>query len=92
MTCKLMSKIIIVQIKDLNKDFVEITRPYLLYVLRNKPSKSVTVRSGLAGPVHRFKRFSWSKNGHTFLSHIFPIFFKGFRADLMSTDQSIYDC
>ena len=37
----------------LNKDSVKISGPYLLYFLRNKPSKSVAVR-----PVHRSKRFS----------------------------------
>ena len=33
------------QIEDLNKDCVKISRHYLLYLLINKPSKSVTVRA-----------------------------------------------
>ena len=38
-----------------NEDFVEFSCPYLLYFPRNKPSNIVTVDSGQAGPVHRFK-------------------------------------
>ena len=34
------------QIEDLNEDCVKISRPYLLYFLRNKSSKSVTVGFG----------------------------------------------
>ena len=43
--------------EDLNEDCVKISRPYILYFPRYKPSKNVTVRSGqlivlndLAGP------------------------------------------
>ena len=53
-----IAQILIAQIDDLNEDCVEISGPYLLYFLRNKPSKRVTVRLGFAGPVHHFKRFS----------------------------------
>ena len=35
-------QILIAQIEDLNEDCVKISGPYLLYFLRNKPSKSVT--------------------------------------------------
>ena len=48
-------KIMKAQVEDLNEDFYEILRPHLLYFLRNKPSKSVTLGPGRAGLVHRFK-------------------------------------
>ena len=38
-------QILIAKIEDLNKDYVKIRQPYLLYFLRNEPSKSVTVGS-----------------------------------------------
>ena len=50
------SQIFIAQIEDLNEDCVKISGSYLIYFLRNKSSKSVTV--GWAEPVHCFKRFS----------------------------------
>ena len=40
---KISIKILIAQIVDLNKDYVKISRPYLLNFPRNNPSKSVTV-------------------------------------------------
>ena len=43
---------------DLNKYCVKISRPYILYFLRNKPSKRVTVGPDRVGPVHQFKLFS----------------------------------
>ena len=46
-------QLLIAQNGKLNEDCVKISGPYLLYFLRNKPSKSFTV-----GPVYRFKRFS----------------------------------
>ena len=42
----------------LNVGYVIISHLYLLYFSRNKPSNSVTVGSGRAGQVHRFKQFS----------------------------------
>ena len=80
-------QILIAEIKDWNEGCVKISLLYLIYFPRYKPSKSVTVGLSRVGPVHYFKRFSWSENGHTSLSHIFPIFFKGFRADLMFTSE-----
>ena len=38
------------QIKDLDEDCVKMSGPYLIYFLRNKPSKSVTVGSGRGRP------------------------------------------
>ena len=40
----------IAQIGKLNEDCVKISGSYLLYFLRNKPSKSDTVGSGQVGP------------------------------------------
>ena len=40
-------KLSIAQIEDLNEDCVKVSGPYLIYFLRKKPSKSVTVGSGL---------------------------------------------
>ena len=65
--------------EDLNKNYVQISRRHLLYFLRNKPSKCVTVGPGLAGQVHRFWQIQ-SKNGHETLFQNFPIIFEGFRA------------
>ena len=45
----------IAQMEDLKQDCVNISRPYLLYFSRNKPSKTVTVESGQTRSVHRFK-------------------------------------
>ena len=36
----------IINLRDLNEDCVKISRPYLLYYLRNKLRKSVAVRPG----------------------------------------------
>ena len=41
---------VITQIEDLNEYWVKISIPYLIYFLINKPSKSLTVGSGLARP------------------------------------------
>ena len=42
--------------EGLNKDCVEISRPYLLYNFQEKkPSKSVTVGTGRAGSLFNFK-------------------------------------
>ena len=57
---KQRSQILIAQIEYLNEDCVGISGPYLVYFMRNKPSRSVTVGPGRVGPVHHFKRFSWS--------------------------------
>ena len=43
------SKILIAEIESLNKYFVNISRPYLLYFPRHKLSKSFTVRLGRTG-------------------------------------------
>ena len=47
-----LSKILhfIVQIEDFIEDYAKISRPYLLYFPRNKPSQTVTVELGRAGP------------------------------------------
>ena len=42
-------QVLIKKIENLNEDGVKISRTYLLYLSRNKPSKSVTVGSGQAG-------------------------------------------
>ena len=47
----------------------------ILFTLR-EISRQIALRPGRVEPVHNFKRFSWSKYGHTSLSQIFPIFFK----------------
>ena len=39
----------IAEIKDLNEDCDKISGPYLIYFMRNKPTKSVTAGSGRAG-------------------------------------------
>ena len=43
------SQILIAEIKDLNGECVKFWCPYILYFYRNKPSKSVKVRSDRAG-------------------------------------------
>ena len=68
---------------------MKISRLYILCFPRNKPSKSVKSRQaaelGRIGPdrvgvdrvgsVHRFKRFSWSKNDQKTLFQFLPIIF-----------------
>ena len=61
------------QIKDLNKDCVKISLPYLSYFPRNKPSKSVTVESG------RFIILNYSASPKMVIQIYFN-FCKGFRA------------
>ena len=60
----------------LNEDCVKISRPYILYFPRNKPSKNATARSD------RFivLIYSASHNGHKIVFKFFPNFFKGFIA------------
>ena len=50
--------IFIAKIEDFNEDCIKSSRPYLLYYLRNKQSKSIAVGPGRVGPVHRLKRLS----------------------------------
>ena len=57
-----MNKFQIAQIKDLNEDCVEISRPYLLYFLRNKPSNSVTIGLGMADSASLIINFTASAN------------------------------
>ena len=44
------SKSLITKIEELNEDFIIFCMPYLLYLPRNKSSKSVTVGPGLVVP------------------------------------------
>ena len=55
----------------LERRLCQISRPYLLYFSRNKPSKSVTV-----WPVHRFKWFSQSCGYKTLFQFFFRFVFK----------------
>ena len=67
------SQILIKQIKDLNKDFVEILRLYLSYFHRYKPSKSVTV-----GPDH-FKCQTRHLNDSASSKMVIKLYFNFFR-------------
>ena len=44
------SQVLKEQIEDVNEDFVNISRPYILYFPINKPSKRVTVGLDQDGP------------------------------------------
>ena len=47
----------------------------ILFTFREM-TRQIALRPGRVGPVHHFKRFSWSINDHKSLSQIFPIFLK----------------
>ena len=83
------SQIFIAQIEDLNEDFDKISPPYLLYFLRNKPLKSVTVGSGRSIILKDSAR---PKIVIKIYFNVFRSFFLCFRAVWMSSRLSIYDC
>ena len=71
------TQILIAQIEDLKENCVKISRPYFLYLKRNKSSKRITLGPSRVGSVHRSSSsFSQSENGHTNLFSFFQIFLK----------------
>ena len=65
----------------MNEDCVKISRYYLLYFLRNKLSKSVTVEPGQSGRAgSSFKCSASPKMVINFYFNFFRFIIKGFRA------------
>ena len=62
------------QMENLNEDCVKIPSPYLLYVSRDKPSKSTMVGSG------RLFVLNDSVSSKMVIQIFLPIFLKGFSA------------
>ena len=72
----------------MNEDCIEISLFYLLYFLKNKPSKSIMVASG------RYIVLNDSAHAKMVMKMdlIFYDFFKGFKDVWMSSRWPIYDC
>ena len=73
-----LSEILVAQIEDVNEDCVKISRPYLLYLPRNKLSKSVTVE-----PDRTSSSFYDSANFKMFVTNLVQLvlnYFKGFKS------------
>ena len=83
-------QIFIAQIKDLNKDCVNILFPHLLCFPNNKPTKSVTIGLGRIGS-DRFNVLNDSAS-HKMIMKMYYYFIQGFRAVSVSLMQPRYDC